>query len=110
MNIAERIKESRKQKKWTQEDLATNSGVSRDTIAKLETGKIAQPKDIEALAKSLDQSPCWLLFGNEDHKLQQKLTETEDCLLNLYRQMSNADKIVAIRVLEALSSNAVNDK
>jgi transcriptional regulator with XRE-family HTH domain len=52
MSIAERIKESREQKNWTQVDLANDSGVSRNTIAKLETGKIAQPKDIEALSSN----------------------------------------------------------
>jgi len=43
----------RKQKGWSQEKLAVESGISYNTIVKLERGKIKNPK-IETVAKLAD--------------------------------------------------------
>ena len=50
----------------SQEDLASRSGVARDTISKLETGqRRAYPSTIRKLAAGLDVEPRMLLGGVE---------------------------------------------
>lgn len=48
----------------SQEELARRSGVARDTISKLETGKRrAYPSTVRKLAEGLEVEPQELLFG-----------------------------------------------
>ena len=56
--VGEKIKELRVEKKMSQEDLSRASGVSRQTILTLETGKAcsANTGTLAALAKALDVS------------------------------------------------------
>lgn len=56
--VGEKIKELRTEKKMSQEDLSRASGVSRQTILTLETGKAASANTgtLTALAKALDVS------------------------------------------------------
>ena len=50
----------------SQEDLATKSGVARDTISKLETGKRqAYPVTVRRLAAGLEVEPRMLMGGVE---------------------------------------------
>jgi transcriptional regulator with XRE-family HTH domain len=63
--IADRMKEARKDVRMTQQALADASGVSRETIAKIETGEITRPREIVALSEALKVSPSWLQFGPE---------------------------------------------
>lgn len=50
----------------SQEDLATKSGVARDTISKLETGRRkAYPSTIRKLAAGLEVEPGMLVGGVE---------------------------------------------
>lgn len=63
--VAERMKQTRKARGWTQEELARRSGVARDVIAMTELGRTKRPRQLEELAKALDVSPAWLLFGDQ---------------------------------------------
>ena len=63
--LSTRLAWARKRKNMTQGELADRSGVSRETIAKIETGIIKQPRNIAALASALDIEPAWLQFGAE---------------------------------------------
>lgn len=59
MNISKRIVEIRKEKDWSQTDLATNSGVSREMIGKYERGDASPSIDAakriaDAFGVSLD--------------------------------------------------------
>lgn len=52
------LRQLRRQAILTQEQLAEKSGVARDTISKLETGRRrAYPKTIQSLAASLNVEP-----------------------------------------------------
>ena len=44
MGIGERVTEHRRERGWTQADLARESGVSQATISRLESGHISSPR------------------------------------------------------------------
>jgi transcriptional regulator with XRE-family HTH domain len=58
------IASHREQKGWTQDELAAKSGVSRITIARIESGKTTRVdfEVIERLAAALDVEPPGLLL------------------------------------------------
>ena len=60
------LRDLRRRAVMSQEDLAEKSGVARDTISKLETGRRrAYPSTIRKLAAGLDVEPQMLLGGVE---------------------------------------------
>lgn len=67
MDIAERVKERRKQLGLTQYQLADLVGVAQTSIQKLERGDTKNPRNIEALARGLQCSPEFLRFGISDN-------------------------------------------
>ncbi len=66
--LSNKLKELRKAKKMTLEELAEKIGTSRQTIHRYETGKIANipPEKVEALASALDTTPSTLMGWGED--------------------------------------------
>ena len=80
MTIGDRIREKRKNKDYTLEQLAEEIGVTKSTVLKYENGSIAIPSDkIEKIAKSLNVSPGYLM-GWEEEKKQ----ETQDDIITTY--------------------------
>lgn len=69
MNIGEKLKALRKERKLTLEDVSRNLDISRANISKYENGDITNiPSDkIEQLAKFYGVSPAYLM-GWEDRK------------------------------------------
>lgn len=63
MNMGERIKELRKSKGYTQEELANILGLKDSAIAKYENGRVENIKRsvIEKMAEALDCSPVYLM-------------------------------------------------
>lgn len=61
--LAQRIRELRQSRDWTQQDLSRNSGLTRSYISRLEMGDIALPasEKLRALAAALGTSPDDLL-------------------------------------------------
>lgn len=79
-----RLRRIRQGAVMSQEELAERSGVARDTISKLETGRRgAYPSTIRKLAAGLEVQPQMLMGGvayldeapaeNEEEKLPEKL-------------------------------------
>jgi len=66
--LSNKLKELRKAKKMTLEELAEKIGTSRQTIHRYETGKISNipPEKVEALALALDTTPSALMGWGED--------------------------------------------
>lgn len=79
MTIGERIREKRKKKEYTLEQLADEIGVTKSTILKYENGSIAIPSDkIEKIAKSLDTSPVYLMGWEEEKKFRNRYVHNVD--------------------------------
>lgn len=66
--LASRLKVARKRCRYTQKTLANACGVSQQTIAAIEAGKVQQPyrETLMKIAKTLDVSPAWLQVGIEE--------------------------------------------
>lgn len=63
-----KIKEKRKEKNMTQEELAAKSGVSRATISGLENGTVraTSSKTLVKLARALDTTVDQIFFQDDD--------------------------------------------
>jgi len=68
-SVAERLKWARKQKGWTQMDLAKQANVTRDVVVNTETGRSERPRQAQQLADALDIPAAWLLFGKSVESL-----------------------------------------
>ncbi|WP_420548864.1 prephenate dehydratase [Curvivirga sp.] len=63
--MKQRIKQSRKKRRLSQHDLAEKIGVSHSTLNRWEAGHREPKRDhLEALARELDISVEWLMFGD----------------------------------------------
>ena len=75
-----RLRRIRQGAVMSQEELAERSGVARDTISKLETGRRgAYPSTIRKLAAGLEVQPQLLMGGVEylDEPVEDELVENE---------------------------------
>ena len=62
-----RLRQLRRERAWSQRDLARHSGVSQDTITRLETGqREAQPRTMRRLAEALGVEPRELMKRSSD--------------------------------------------
>ena len=95
--MSQRIKELRKEKGLTLEQVADIVGVGKSTVRKWETGMIANMKrdKIANLAKALGTTPAYLMgwVENEDQEIVSpdnvELTEGEKKWLELYHKLPN---------------------
>ena len=66
MSLGKRLKEARKKKGWSQDDLVRESGVKQGTLSKIERGDQDKTTFIFDLATALECSPQWLESGKGD--------------------------------------------
>ncbi len=64
-NLGDRMRSSRQEKGWTQEQLAVRAGTNQAVIQKIENGKSLRPRKIDQIAAVLEINPAWLMFGDE---------------------------------------------
>ena len=90
---AKRIREARRERGLTQEQLATATGVSRSAVAQWETGRAGQiTGNLSRIATVLGISVEWLLYGANKRAPAEAGTGDELALLRLYRECSPADR------------------
>jgi transcriptional regulator with XRE-family HTH domain len=63
-SLGERLRCRRREKGWTQEQLAALAGTNQAVIQKIENGRSLRPRRINEIAAALDVSPSWLMFGD----------------------------------------------
>jgi transcriptional regulator with XRE-family HTH domain len=61
--LGKRLRSVRKERGWTQEQLAVQAGTSQAVIQKIENGKSLRPRKIDIIARVLEVDPAWLMFG-----------------------------------------------
>lgn len=105
--MAQRIKDLRKEKGLTLEQVADIVGVGKSTVRKWETGMIANMKrdKIALLAKALGTTPAHLMGWKETEKevspSELSLTEGEKMMLELFRRIPEDRQAAALELLRA---------
>lgn len=66
MSLAERFKARRIELGLTQKNVAESINMSQQSLQRIESGQILNPRRIVDLAKVLECEPDWLLFGKND--------------------------------------------
>jgi transcriptional regulator with XRE-family HTH domain len=61
--LGSRLRRKRRERGWTQEELALRAGTNQAVIQKIENGKSLRPRKIDEIARVLDVNPAWLMFG-----------------------------------------------
>lgn len=78
VKIGSKIKEARKTKRITQEDLAKAIGVSDKSVSAYESNRITPPlKVIERIAQTTDYSLSYFVEDSVEQKILAKLTDIE---------------------------------
>lgn len=68
MNIGDRVRSERKDKNWSQEELARRSGVTQGLISQLEKGTNKGSSFLNAVARALEVEADWLENGKGQKK------------------------------------------
>jgi len=64
-SLGARVRRKRREKGWTQEQLAVRAGTNQAVIQKIENGKSLRPRKIDQIAEVLEVNPAWLMFGEK---------------------------------------------
>lgn len=112
MNIGDRIRLARKNKKCSLDEIASSLKISRQTLSRYETGviKVIPSDRIEQLATVLDVSPAYLMgWDNEDETKKEAAPETGDSLspldarlMDLLRYLTTDQKKMLLAQIETL--------
>lgn len=68
-SLGARLRRKRREKGWTQEQLAIQAGTNQAVIQKIENGKSLRPRKIHDIARVLEVNPAWLMFGDRSTSL-----------------------------------------
>lgn len=115
MKIGERIKRRRKELRMSADKLGEILGKDRSTIFRYEKGDIENlPLDIlQPIAKALNTTPQYLMGWSEDNKAtapdQLQLTEGEQLLLNLFRQIPEEQQQVFLEMGRVYANSLKKD-
>ena len=110
----QKIKELRLQRGMTLEQVGDIVGVGKSTVRKWETGMIANMRrdKIALLAKALGTTPAYLMGWNDADKQNapdMKLTEGEELLLNLFRQIPEDQQKVFLEMGRVYANSLKKD-
>lgn len=102
-SLGDRIKELRKQKNWSQNELAQKAGVSYAQLSRYEIKGSQPPAEVlNKLADALDTTVDYLINGDTNEKAKSTLKDAE--LLQQFKaveQMNDDDRSVIKKVIGA---------
>jgi transcriptional regulator with XRE-family HTH domain len=103
ITLANRIQELRKQKGWSQTELAKKIGVSYTQMSRYEVKGVQPPANtLKKLADVLDTTVDYLVSGDKDEKVKASLKDAE--LLQQFKaveQFTDDDKTVIKKLIDA---------
>ena len=118
--VANRLKLARKEKGWSQQELARRSGVDASIINRVEFGAKLTEKQGVKLAEALEVGVEWLLLGKEkkkeypvDQRMIDWLWEHSDVRKEIWGRMSgntNPDNIVEFHNIVEFPGNGCGDR
>ena len=103
-SVGTRIRDFRRERGWTQDDLAQATSVSRSAVAQWETDRAGQIRgNITRIADALGISVEVLLHGAASRDSAQAVDGTEWALLRLYRECLPEDRDEVMRMARSLA-------
>jgi len=106
-DIGARIRTSREEQGWTQDQLASAVGVSRSAVAQWETGRAGQvTTNLTRVASSLGVGVEFLMYGRDKSAPGQPHTGDELAMLRLYRECAPEDRQILLRTARRLARPA----
>jgi len=102
--VGRRIREARRARGWTQDDLAHAIGVSRSAVAQWETDRAGQVRaNLGRVADLLGLSLEHLLYGPGSREPATAVGGDELALLRLYRACQPEDRAMLLRTARRLA-------
>ncbi len=109
--IGARIRATRQERRWTQDDLAAAVGVSRSAVAQWETGRAGQlTPNLTRIAETLGVGVEFLMFGNDKRTPIQTKTSDELAMLRLYRECVPDDRQLLLRTARRLAAGKMSSR
>lgn len=104
MNIAERVKQIRKEAGLTQQQFADRLGLKRNSIAQIEGGRNTSDQTIRAICKEFNVNEAWLRDGiGEPHTEQSWEEEVAQFVFSTFQNEEETVQKDFLRVLTRLS-------
>ena len=101
--IGNRIRDVRRERGWTQDQLASAVGVSRSAVAQWETGRAGQvTTNLTRIAEVLDVGVEYIMYGDDKRIPAEARLGDEMALLRLYRDCSAEDRQLLLRTARRL--------
>jgi transcriptional regulator with XRE-family HTH domain len=98
-----RIRDVRRERGWTQDQLANAVGVSRSAVAQWETGRAGQvTSNLTRIAEVLEVGVEFLMYGDDKRAPAEARVGDEIALLRLYRECSAEDRQLLLRTARRL--------
>lgn len=103
MNIAERVKQIRKEAGLTQQQFADRLGLKRNSIAQIEGGRNTSDQTIRAICKEFNVNEAWLRDGiGEPHTEQSWEEEVAQFVFSTFQSEEESFQKDLLRVLARL--------
>jgi transcriptional regulator with XRE-family HTH domain len=105
MSLGKKLKQLRKEKGWSQDELAANAGIDGRQISRYENDRVVPSVDVVIkIAKAYDVSLDFLLLDQATRRpLQQPLGRLAQRVLSL-RDLSEDDERSLLHMLEAIEA------
>ncbi len=101
-----RIRDVRRERGMTQDQLAGAVGVSRSAVAQWETGRAGQvTTNLTKIASVLEVGVEFLMYGDKRMPLEPRLGD-EMAILRLYRECGPEDRQLLLRTARRLAGSA----
>jgi transcriptional regulator with XRE-family HTH domain len=106
VQIGTRIRKVRRERGWTQDQLANAVGVSRSAVAQWETGRAGQVTgNLTRIAATLEVGVEYLMYGDDKRTASDVRQGDELALLRLYRECSPEDRQLLLRTARRLAGH-----
>src|ERR1700732_4591417 len=103
--IGVRIRDVRRERGWTQDQLANAVGVSRSAVAQWETGRAGQvTTNLTRVASTLGVGVEYLMHGRDKFAPGRISSGDELAILRLYRNCSPEDRQLLLRTARRLAA------
>jgi transcriptional regulator with XRE-family HTH domain len=103
-DIGARIRTTRLDRGLTQDQLASNVGVSRSAVAQWETGRTGQVTgNLSRIAGALEVNVEYLMYGEDKRAPAEARQGDELALLRLYRECEPDDRQMLLRTARRLA-------